>query len=832
MKRILKWLGVGLLAAVLLVAAAAGLGYLFMRNSAPYASGRLAIAGLSAPVEVVRDTEGVPHIFAKTADDLYLALGFVHAQDRLWQMELQRRTGQGRLSEIFGERTFKTDVFLRTLDLYGHAERSLGGLPAATRKALEAYARGVNAYLNRPTRRLELRLPPEFLLLQHEPEPWQAADGAVIAKLMALQLSMNLRQELLRLTMAGQGLTSAEIEDLLPSDSGDRPPPLPEIAELYPLRRSPPPVRKAEAPTVNTASPSGDDLLSALVGARVGTGASNNWVVSGARTKSGKPLLANDPHLHLDAPAVWYLVHLALQGADGQLHNVVGASIPGMPNVVLGRNDRIAWGFTNAGADVQDLFIEKVNPDNAKEYLTPDGWHPFAAEDMLISIRGAGTRKVERRRTRHGPVLPGFYYDLDGVLAAGHVAALKWTALSDDDTTLAAGLLDPKIRTVADYMENMHLFVVPMQSMVIADVDGTIGLTAPGRVPVRDPKNTAAGRIPVPGWDATFDWKGYLKVEDLPRVLDPHVDAIGTANARMVDPDYPHHLTYDWDPSFRQQRIKELIFDKAEHDLASMAAAQMDVTSLAVARLQPLMLSAAQGSGSADQAVLDRLTTWDASMRADRPEPLIFTAWMREAVKTVYGDDLGSAFGRFRDYRALALIRLLEGRATARDWCDDRNTPERETCSTVMAAALNRALADLEARYGKDRSQWRWGRAHRAVSEHRPFGGVPTFGLNRFFNVEVESAGGNYTLNRGRADLDGERPFANTHAAGYRAVYDFADLERSIYIQSTGQSGNPFSPYYRSFSRRWAEGKYIEIPTKRDAIAKMLRGTWTLMPEP
>lgn len=819
MKRILKWLGIGLAALAVLVGAVAGLGYALLRNTVPASSGALAIAGLSAPVEVVRDQEGVPHIFAKTTDDLYMALGFVHAQDRLWQMELQRRTGQGRLSEIFGERTFTTDVFLRTLDLYGHTERSLAGLPAETRSALEAYARGVNAYLKRPVGQLELRLPPEFLLLRHEPEPWRPADSAVIAKLMALLLSMNLKHELMRLSLAGQGLSSAEIADLLPSDAGDAPP-LPEIAELYPLKRPIAAVRKVEA----VGGP--NSLLDGLIG----TGASNNWVVSGARTKSGKPLLANDPHLRLEAPAVWYLVHLALAGPEAETTNVVGASIPGMPRVVLGRSDRVAWGFTNTGADVQDVFIEKVNPDNPGEYLATDGWRPFVVEDMAIAVKGVGTRNVARRRTRHGPVLPGFYYNLQGVLGADHVAALKWTALSDDDTTIAAGMLDPKMRTVADYVESMHLFVAPMQSMVAADTDGAIGLIAPGRVPVRDPKNTVAGRAPVPGWDATYDWKGYLKLDELPRVLDAGIDAIGTANARMVDPDYPHHLTFDWEASFRQQRIKELIFDKDEHDMASMRDAQMDVTSLAIAKLQPLMIAAAQGSGSVDQAVLDRLATWDAAMHADPPEALIFTAWMREAVMVVYRDDLGAAFDRYLDYRALALIRLLEGRATARDWCDDRTTPERETCTTAMATALNQALRDLEVRYGKDRSRWRWGVAHRAVNEHRPFGSIGW--LARFFNVEVQTPGGNYTLNRGRADLDGERPFANTHAASFRAIYDLADLERSLYIQTTGQSGNPFSPFYRSFARRWAEGKYIEIPTKREAIAKMLLGTWTLTPQP
>ena len=814
MKRTLKWLGIGAAGLVGLALLAAALGYAVLRNTVPPASGSLSIAGLSGPVEVVRDREGVPHIFAKTTDDLYTALGFVHAQDRLWQMELQRRTGQGRLSEIFGERAFTTDVFLRTLDLYGHAERSLAALPAETKSALEAYARGVNAYMTRRLSWLEPRLPPEFLLLRHRPEPWQPADSAVIIKLMALQLSSNLNEEILRLALAAQGLNSAEIEDLMPLDAADAPPPLPEIAQLYPLKRPVAPERRADAATLV------DDLI--------GSGASNNWVVSGTRTKSGKPLLANDPHLRLGAPAVWYLVHLALERPGQGVANMAGASLPGVPLIVLGRGDHVAWGFTTARADVQDIFIEKVNPDNPREYLTPDGWRQFQVEEMAIAVKGSDVRKVERRRTRHGPVLPGFYRNLDGLLGANHVAALKWTALRDDDTTLAAGMFDPGLKSVADYMARMRLFGVPMQSMVVADTSGKIGMIAPGLVPVRDPKNRVVGRAPVPGWDATYDWKGYLKFEALPRVEDANVGAIGTANARMVDPDYPHHLTFDWEAAFRQQRIKELVFDRDKHDLASMRSAQVDVLSLAVAKLQPMMIAAAQAGGAVDHAVLDQLTTWDASMQADRPEPLIFTAWMREAVKAIYRDDLGEAFDRYFDYRASALIRLLEGRAKGRDWCDDRATPERESCADVLAAALNRALRDLKARYGDDPSKWRWGRAHRAFSEHRPFGAVATLGW--LFNVEVASPGGNYTLNRGKAEFAEDPPFASRHAASLRAIYDLADLDRSLFIHTTGQSGNPLSPFYRSFAKRWARGEYIEIATKRPDIAKVALGTWKLTP--
>jgi penicillin G amidase len=814
MKRAFKWAGIAAVALVLTAALAAWAVYGVLKNTVPSPSGSLVIAGLTEPVEVVRDREAVPHIFAKNIDDLFAALGFVHAQDRLWQMELQRRTGQGRLSEIFGERTFATDVFLRTLDLYGHAQRSFAALPEDIKRALEAYARGVNAYMTRRTGWLEPRVPPEFLLLRYRPEPWQPADSIVTIKLMALQLSTNLNHELLRLALAAQGLNSAEIEDLMPLDATDAPPPMPELAALYPLRRPAAVQRRADATVLV------DDLIA--------SGASNNWVVSGARTKSGKPLLANDPHLRLAAPAIWYLAHVALERPGAGLVNAVGASLPGLPSIVLGRSDNVAWGFTNTGSDVQDLFIEQVNPDNPREYKTPQGWRPFTVEEMRIAVKGSGVRQVERRRTRHGPVLPGFYRHLELLLGANHVAALQWTALSDDDTTIAAGMFDPNLRTVGDYMERMRQFVVPMQSMVLADTSGRIGLIAPGRVPVRDKANKVAGRAPVPGWDAVYDWKGFLKFEELPRVDEANVGAIGTANARMVDADYPHHLTYDWDAPFRQQRVKELIFDQDKHDMASMRAAQGDVLSLAIARLQPLMIAAAQAGGSVDNAVLDQLTTWDATMRPDRPEPLIFTAWMREAVRGIYRDDLGTEFDRYFDARAQALIRLLEGRATARDWCDDRTTPLRETCGEVLAAALTRALRDLETRYGADRAKWRWSVAHYALGEHRPFGSVSS--LAPYFNVEVPSPGGDYTLNRGKVDYDGEPPFANRHASSYRAIYDFADLERSLYIHTTGQSGNPLSPFYRSFAERWAKVDYITISTKREEITKAPLGTWKLLP--
>jgi penicillin amidase len=811
-ERSFKWLfrvcAVVLTLALLLPA----LAYALLGATIPSPTGRIVIAGLDRGAEVVRDREGVPHIFASTLDDLHTALGFTHAQDRLWQMELLRRTAEGRLSEIFGERTLGTDIFLRTLDLYGHAERSVSALPADARAALEAYARGVNAFIVRDTALFEMRLPPEFLFFGLSPEPWRPADSVAAVKMMALMLSTNLRDELTRLAYTARGLTSAESADLMPVAS-EGAPELPPIDRLIPLRRE-----TAGVPTETAA-------LDPLAG--VSAGASNNWVVSGTRTRSGRPLLANDPHLRLSAPSTWYLVHLALVEAGARSANMVGASLPGTPLVVLGRGDTVAWGFTNTGADVQDLFIEKVNPANPAEYLAPDGWRRFVTEDMTIAVKGAASRVVQRRRTRHGPVLPAGYQNLGSLLADGHVPALQWTALSDDDTTIAAGLFDPRLGTVTDYIERMRLYHVPVQSMVVADDKGTIAMIAPGRVPVRDAANMVAGRAPVPGWDAVYDWNGYIPFDHLPRVIDPAQGAIATANARIPGIRHGQLFTWDWESDSRQRRLDDLIVARSGHDIATMQAAQADVLSLEFAHLKPMMIAAVRNAAGVDTALLDSLSAWDATMREEASEPLIFTAWVREALQAVYRDDLGPAFGEFFDTRSLpALARLLEGPGAARDWCDDRSTPARESCTTVLAAALRAALGDLARRYGSDQSRWSWGRAHYALSQHRPLGQLGVIG--DFFNVRVPSAGGSDTINRGQFRFGEEPPYVNRHAATLRAIYDFADLDRSLFIHATGQSGNPFSPFYRNLAERWASGAYIRIPTSRREIDAGALGTWRL----
>jgi penicillin amidase len=782
------------------------------RASVAPLSGKLELPGLTAPVDVVRDAEGVPHLFGRSLNDLYAALGFVHAQDRLWQMELLRRAGQGRLSEVFGERTVDTDIFIRTLDVYGHAERAVARLTPDQRAPLDAYARGVNAFLQRPVGWLETRLAPEFLILRHTPEPWAAADCLAVLKMMALNLSTNFEHEITRLTYAAQGFSPEEIEDLMPPQDA-KAPPLPDIRQLYALR----PVPRPHA--ANT-----DATANLVTG-----GASNNWVVSGARTKSGAPLLANDPHLRLGAPSTWYFAHLSLQQENAPRLNVLGASLAGTPLIVLGRGDTLAWGFTNTGADVQDIFIERVNPDNPQEYRTPGGWERFATDSMEILSKNGPTRTIERRRTRHGPVLPASYRNLGTMLGPGYAAALRWTALDDDDITIVAGMFHPRLRTVHDYIEHMRPYVVPMQTMVVADTNGNIGMISPGRVPVRDNANTVMGRAPVPGWDATYDWKSFLAFEDLPRIENPSSGVFGSANAAIVGPDYPHMITLDWDAPFRAQRVDQIVVQRSGHDMQTMREAQLDVLSPAALQLKGLMISTARKTNMADTQMLDRLQAWDGMMRGDAPEPLMFMAWLRETVRAIYADDLGPAFQRFFNPQAQVLIRLLEGKASGRDWCDNIATTERETCASAITGALGTALGDLDKRYGSNRDGWRWDSAHYAANEHRPLGSLAVIG--GFFNVEVPSPGGTYTLNRGQVDFNSEPPFANRGAASCRAIYDLSNLDNSQFIHTTGQSGNPFSPLYRSFAERWSKGEYIGIATRRADIERTAIGTWHLAPK-
>ena len=783
MRRLLRQLAWGVLAAgsLGLVAGAAGYGYL--RQSLPRTSGELRLDGLRGEVEVLRDANGVPHIFAGSIEDANFGLGFVHAQDRLWQMEMSRRIGAGRLAEVLGAPALETDRFLRTLGIRRVAEASLQHYAAETRGALDAYAAGVNAFLaTKPV------LPVEFWLTRLTPEPWTAADSVAWTKMMAWDLGGNWRSELLRMQLA-RTLPTASIQEFLPPYPGDAAPKLPELQELY---------RNLDQPIRQLAESLGRDADFPV--------GSNNWVVGGVRSASGKPLLANDPHLGLSAPPVWYFAHLHAPGID-----VIGASLPGVPGIILGRNDRIAWGFTNTGPDVQDLYIEKI--DSSGNYLTPEGPRPFAVLSEIIKVKGATDERLTVRVSRHGPVISDVVAAALDAVPRGHALAFAWTALAEDDLTVQFGLKIARAKDWAGFLEAARDFHAPQQNVLYADVEGNIGFVAAGRVPVRKPANDLKGLAPAPGWDARYDWTGFIPFAELPRAYNPAGSVIVTANQKIVPPGYQYQLTFEWQPPYRARRIAELLDAERKHDVASFARIQSDVVSLAARELLPNLLSAKPRSEEARRA-LAMLAGWEGSMAADRAEPLILTAWWRELARALYADELGDAFPRNWSTRAQFVSNVLTDRNDQSRWCDDVRTKRVETCAEILSESLETALADLRRRYGNDPTRWMWGDAHPAHHAHRPFSRVRW--LARFFDIRVPSAGDAYTVNVGRSDFEnGAEPFASRHAASLRAIYDFADLQASVFIHSGGQSGNPLSSHYRDFAAPWSRGEYIPMVTDR-----------------
>ena len=781
--RIVRWTARALAALLLLLVVAAIAAWIYLRQSLPRLEGSVTTKGISAPVEIVRDVEGVPHIFAKAERDGWFAVGYLHAQDRLWQMEVQRRVAAGRIAEVFGERGYDVDRLMRTLGLSRVAQGIVARLDADTRGGLEAYAAGVNAYLAEGA-----VLPVEYQVFRIRPETWKPEDSVAWLLVMAWDLSGNYRSELARMRFSA-ALGPERAAQLIPGEPDDRLPPWPDLKTLY-----------AEL------DPAARSLLARYSPHETALG-SNSWVVAGSRTASGKPLLANDPHLGLQTPALWYFAHVASPSG-----NAVGATLPGVPCIVLGRNDNLAWGFTTTTSDTQDLFVERIAPDDPNSYLTPTGREPFQVREEVIRV-GSEERRIRVRSTRHGPVISDVVKSAGEMAPKGHVFALAWAALREDNATARSGFRMNRARDRAEFIESLRDFHAPHQNIVFADREGHVGFMAPVRLPIRDPANEALGRVPVPGWIAKYDWQGFVPFEELPAIHDPASGVIQNANNRLVPPGYKPFISAEWVPPYRADRIEELLAAEGKHSRESFARMQADTRSRLVRELLPVALAARpeKDAGKEAQAMLK---DWKGDMSVDSAAPLVFAAWYRELTRLVYADELGDLFNDSWDMRASFMIAVLKGGQA--DWCDDVRTPVKEDCGLLTARAFDFAAADLEKRYGA-RAKWRWGAAHVAAADHRPFGFVPV--ISHFFNVSPETAGDAYSINVGHFFIrDAARPFASRHAPSMRAIYDLADPDRSLFMHSTGQSGNFLSPWYGNFAERWAKVQYIEIPAKRESI--------------
>ncbi len=757
------------------LAAVGGLGgTLWLRGSLPQTSGEIRIEGLAAPVEVLRDADGLVTLRAGSDLDAYRALGFVHAQERLWQMDFMRRMGAGRLSEIVGAATLATDRFMRTLGLYRQAEAQAGRLKPETRAALEAYSAGVNAFLVQRSG----PLPFEFQLLRYEPEPWRPADSLVWGRIMALLLSGNWRSEVLRAKLL-KHLDPAEVAFLWPGDSEGAPTTVTQAAAA----------RLPAAPALRA-------LLEEVPPELRPQSASNAWAIAGSLTASGKPILANDPHLSLQAPGKWFLVRM-----ETPAWTLAGATAPGVPFVVIGHNDRIAWGFTTTHSDTQDLFVERLTAEGG--YEAPDGPRAFEVVREVIAVKDTEPVELDVRISRHGPVISDAFMDERNRPDDGYVLALAWTALRDDDRTPDGLLALNRARNWAEFQAALEDFHSPQQNIVYADVDGNIGFLAPGRVPLRKAGN---GTAPVAGWSGAYDWTGLLPYADLPRALNPRQGSIVSGNNRVVPDDYPHFLTAYWPPPQRARRILDLLAAKAPLDPELVGAMQMDSHAVDAAELLPRLLAATPESPRA-QAALAKLRSWDFVMDRTRPEPLIYAAWTIELTRLLLADELGEDFEELARPEARRLKALLTRGAA---WCDDGATAaQKESCDERITAALEKAVAGLAEHLGDDPEDWRWGELHRAELAHPVLSRIPL--VADLFGFGQETDGGDETINRGVFAIDGGRRFSHIAGASLRIVFDMADLDATRAITATGQSGNPLSPHYGSFARRWRDGALLRL---------------------
>ena len=819
MARVFQWLVRLVAGLIALCVLGVLLVYYLGSRSLPDYDDTLQVPGIGSEVEIVRDNANVPHIFGQSDEDVLFALGFAHAQDRLWQMTMLRRTAQGRLSEVFGRTTLEIDTFVRRLDLYGLAVRSVEAQDEEAMRLLKAYASGVNSRLDQINAQALGRGAFELFIFNTPISPWQPADSLAVAKLMGVQLSGHLDEEILRARVSLELPDPDRLIDILPDTPGQGVASLPEYARLVPGT-----TRQVSLPdrSLHPLSP---------FRPRGFSGASNAWAAAPSRSASGGTLLANDPHLGFSAPAIWYLARLELQTGG-----VIGGTIPGLPVVLTGRSDALGWGLTTAYVDDQDLRMEELNPDNPQEYRTPSGYRPFENRDSIIRIKDEAPVTLTLRWTDNGPVLPASTKNVGTITPPGHVAALSWTLLSAEDTTVAAGFDLMRAKTVEDAIAAGERHIAPAQNLTIVDQE-SIALKTIGYVPRRDPRHQSKGRLPALGWKQENRWQGRMPYTANPEFVAPTGGILGNTNNKTVERPFPNHISFDWGDTQRIQRWTRLMQAREVHTRDSFIEAQLDTVSFTARSLLPLIgaelwfTGEAAPQGAQDrqrQRALTLLADWNGEMNEHLPEPLIYSAWLRALQERLIRDDLGPLGDAFTHPEPLFIERVFRDVDGAGIWCDVRQSAPVETCPQMSLLALDDALLWIEETWGTQLESLRWGDAHQATHDHQVLGEVPL--LRYFVNIRQSTSGGDNTLLRGRTKGEGSDPFHNVHGAGYRGVYDFADPDSSVFIISTGQSGHFLSRHYDDMAQLWRRGEYIPMSLDANLARAGAVGVTRLIP--
>jgi penicillin amidase len=814
-RRLLKVLKFLLLAILVLVVLGLGFGYWKIRRSFPREGGTVAIAqsGLAGPVEVMRDRWGVPHLYAQNERDLFFAQGWVHAQDRLWQMQFSRTVGSGRIAELVGAAALPADRYLRSIGLRRAAERDFAILSPETRGFLQAYADGVNAYLKANPG----RLPVEFTVFRIHPEPWTPVDSLTWSRVLSLNLSLNSALELERMRIAAK-LGPQAVDELMPPYPSDGPYIVPS-----PI---PAPAISATAPApVGAAASIPAGAMEQLARYLPGLGrpelvwGSNAWVVHGSHTATGKPLLANDTHLGLGMPSVWYEV-----GLHAGRFDVTGFSVPGLPFVVMGQNRRAAWGVTNLNADVQDVYLEKVDdPKNPRKALFQGRWEDLRIEREKIPVKGKPPEELTVRSTRHGPLLTGLHPAWKGP----EVFSIHW-ASSEGSRLLDAMSGIDRAANWDDFHRALSMWDTPSLNFVYADVDGHIGYQSTAQVPLRSPGHD--GRSAVPGWTGEYEWHGYIPYEGMPHVLDPPAGYVVTANHKVVPDSYPYLLSRDWPPPDRARRIGELL---AGHDgltVDDMKRMQADTLLRMAGQMRPY-LAAVKPKNDAERKALAAVQGWDLRFDKDAVAPTVYSAWLRFLLPDTFKDEMGDQFDAMKGLVFMQSDMIVGMMGKPDDpWFDDRGTPQVETRDDIVRRSFSEAVAWLGDRLGGDPGKWQWGKLHRISFAHTPLGLSPIAPLNWIFNSEtLPLSGEGSTINAMGGDAD--QAFKVGFGPSQRFIADLSDLGRSLSVNSTGQTAIPFHPHRDDQARMWAAGEYHPVLSDRDATRAQAESVLTLTPE-
>jgi penicillin amidase len=803
------------------------LAFVTVRRSFPDTSGEVRIDTLRGDVTVKRDGMGIPQIYADTSEDLFFAQGYVHAQDRFYEMDFRRHVTAGRLSELVGDAGLETDKFVRTLGWRRVAQEELKLLDAGTRRLLEAYSRGVNSYI---TGKSGSELSLEYTVLSltgpdYRPEAWTPVDSLAWVKAMAWDLRSNMGDEISRVLATGK-LSVEEVEQLYPDyptghktivgkdgtvvdgefaqEGEPEPAPAPDAAVLDSMA------------SLGTAQ-RGADALPTLLGTGDGIG-SNSWVVSGERTETGKPLLANDPHLAPSMPGIWYQVGLHCRAiTDECREDVAGFSFSGLPGVVVGHNKRVAWGVTTMYADVADLYLEKVTGDTY-EY---DGKAvPLETRTERFEVAGGKAEEITVRSTRHGPILSDLDEDIADVGTGTsptaprgtYEVALRWTALTPEPTIKAVFALG-RAHDWDSFRDAAELFTVPSQNLVYADVDGNIGYQSPGTIPVR---GKGDGRWPVPGWDPDYEWDGAIAFDELPSVLNPDEGFIVTANNKVIGDQYPHLLGADTAAGYRSERIREMLREEDEVSVADMTRIQTDARSANAAQLVPHLLAVPLASSYHRQGQ-DTLRDWDLRQTPDSAGAAYFNVVWRNLLALTFHDELPSGQWPDGGERWFSIVgRMLE--TPTSHWWDDVTTSGRtETRDDILGEAMRRARDELTMRQSRDPADWSWGRLHEMELVNQTLGDTGIGVIDAIFNRGgYEVGGGNGLVDA--TSWDAAEGYGVTAVPSMRMVVDLDDLDASRWIQLTGASGHAFHPHYVDQTKLWAKGETLPWAFSRKAV--------------